>query len=90
MSIVGTGTHEHVQKSSDGGAMCRHCGGEVGDDGYARNMFDGGEVEMTDHKEEGEAPASIDSDEYGEPDQMIDTEARRKSAFMEQIRRGRR
>ena len=29
---------DHVEKLEGGGAMCRHCGGEVGDDGMALDL----------------------------------------------------
>jgi len=37
---------EHVEHAH-GGMVCKSCGGEVMEDGYAKNMADGGEVEAT-------------------------------------------
>ena len=36
---------EHVEKMSDGGMACKHCGGAVDADGYS----DGGEIQSEEH-----------------------------------------
>lgn len=48
---------EHVQKMESGGMMCRHCGGAVGEDGYAEDMgVEEGEAELSEADEGEETP----------------------------------
>lgn len=60
-----------------GGAVCRHCGGRVGEDGYS----DGGPVE------ESEGEAMLDGDTNDMPQQGVATERLRHGAgFADAVR----
>lgn len=66
---------------------CAHCGGEVGEDGFARKMYDGGEVpseenEMPGPKEEEETQENEDSHDT---EQQESTESMRELAFVDAL-----
>lgn len=67
-------TPEHVEKHSSGVAMCRHCGGEVAEDGYSA----GGLVS------EGEPMREGETDDV--PQQGAATERMRDAAFADAVR----
>lgn len=62
---------EHVEKHASGVSMCKHCGGEVGDDGYSL----GGIVDL-------EAPVPADQ----ETEQMEGAERLSDAAFADAIK----
>lgn len=65
----------HVEKHPGGASMCRHCGGEVGEDGYSM----GGMVE---------AMEMVNDDDFAEePQQGVDAEKMSDEAFVNTIRR---
>lgn len=70
------GMPEHMERLEHGGAVCKHCGGEVSEDGYAANMAEGGWA----GEQTGESMG-------GEGEQMEDTEMMRKLGFADAISR---
>jgi hypothetical protein len=42
---------EHIERHAGGATMCRHCGGEVGEDGYALALLPEDESPQADAKE---------------------------------------
>lgn len=70
-------TPEHVEKHPSGITTCRHCCGEVGEDGYSA----GGMVES-----EGDAMLEGETDEM--PQQGVSTERMRDAAFAQALSQG--
>ncbi len=65
----------HIEKHSSGVSVCRHCGGEVGDDGYSLPGM---------AEEEG---GMMSDAEGGESEQEESGEQHRDAAFAEAIKR---
>lgn len=80
-------TPEHVEHTPGGVPVCRHCGGEVGDDGYSA----GGLVEDPDTESESEIEAGLEGD-TGELPQQYQAKERMRNAdsdFAASLRRRR-
>lgn len=84
---------EHVEHFAGGGMACKHCGGAVGKDGYARMMAEGGEVE-SDSGEWEMDPAPFDrereelnpEERQDSTEQQARTESMRDGAFVDALR----
>lgn len=67
-----------IMNKSDGGEMsgcCKSCGGEIGEDGFARKMYEGGEaMEME------------EMGQIGETQQQENTEMMRDEAFISAVK----
>lgn len=55
----------HVVESNDGGYMCAHCGGEVGEDGYSESTDVGDDAPEGDVGERTEQMRSAEDDLSG-------------------------
>lgn len=74
---------EHVGQLESGGHICRHCGGRVGEDGYAA----GGEVQDGDHDMDSEGEAMLEGDTGEVPQQWQATQRLREgSGFADAVR----
>ncbi len=71
--------NDHVEKMSGGGSMCRHCGGEVDDDGFAKHMGEG--------DTEGYEPEERQGNEPMETEQYDSGEDMRREGFIDAIKR---
>ena len=76
-------TPEHVEKHPSGITMCRHCGGEVAEDGYSA----GGLIMDGDHAAESEIEAAEKGDTGELPQQYQAVERMRDAAFADAIKR---
>ncbi len=73
--------HDHVEHMMGGGAVCKHCGGEVDEDGAAKGYSDGGEIES-------DVTEAADEDEGSESKQhQTDVQLRNEGGFAAALKR---
>jgi len=75
------GVPEHVEVMSGGGMACKHCGGMVSGDGYAKKMAEGGEVESPSEEYE-MAPFDREREELNPEEDHHDTEQQSRTEYM--------
>lgn len=75
--------YDHVETHKSGMPMCRHCGGEVGEDGYSR----GGIVDEDEGEAEKMREGFVEGDET--PEQGVAAERLSDAAFVDTIKRRR-